>query len=100
MITDACGGRDHAAQKRVLDAMEFAGDAMLTDLDTITSLLTRNEVLTVAVGQPQAYARTPTAIYSDAVKPASTRQPCMPVHPACQVPPRHHRGNNFDRGAF
>lgn len=42
VVTDACGGRDQAAQKRVLDAMEFAGDAMLTDLKTITGLLTRN----------------------------------------------------------
>jgi nicotinamidase-related amidase len=42
VVTDACGGRDQIAQKRVLDAMEFAGDTMLTDLDTITRLLTRN----------------------------------------------------------
>lgn len=41
VVTDACGGRDQAAQERVLDAMEFAGDAMLTDLKTITGLLSR-----------------------------------------------------------
>lgn len=42
VVADACGGRDHAAQQRVLAAMEFAGDAMLTDLTTITGLLARN----------------------------------------------------------
>jgi biuret amidohydrolase len=39
VITDACGGRDQAAMRRVLDDMRFTGDAMLTDTQTITPLL-------------------------------------------------------------
>jgi nicotinamidase-related amidase len=39
VVTDACGGRDHVAMGRVLEDMRFSGDAMLTDIDTITPLL-------------------------------------------------------------
>ena len=39
VVTDACGGGDKAAQQRVLDAMEFSGDAILTDLPAITRLM-------------------------------------------------------------
>lgn len=39
VITDACGGRDQAAMRRVLEDMRFSGDAMLTDTQTITPLL-------------------------------------------------------------
>jgi len=39
VVTDACGGRDHAAMRRVLDDFRFSGDALLTDLATITPLL-------------------------------------------------------------
>src|SRR5215471_10368278 len=40
VVTDACGGRDQAAMERVLDGFRFSGDALLTDISTITSLLT------------------------------------------------------------
>jgi nicotinamidase-related amidase len=39
VVTDACGGRDQAAMRRVLDTISFAGDAMLTDIAAITPLL-------------------------------------------------------------
>jgi biuret amidohydrolase len=39
VVTDACGAGDHAAAKRSLEALATAGDAMLTDISTITGLL-------------------------------------------------------------
>jgi nicotinamidase-related amidase len=39
VVTDACGGRDQPAMQRVLDDFRFSGDALLTDIKTITSLL-------------------------------------------------------------
>jgi biuret amidohydrolase len=39
VVTDACGGRDRPAMQRVLDSIQFSGDALLTDVATITSLL-------------------------------------------------------------
>jgi nicotinamidase-related amidase len=39
VVTDACGGRDRPAMQRVLDSIQFSGDALLTDLATITTLL-------------------------------------------------------------
>jgi nicotinamidase-related amidase len=41
VVTDACGAGDHAAAKRSLDALATAGDAILTDIATITGLLAR-----------------------------------------------------------
>jgi nicotinamidase-related amidase len=41
VVTDACGGRDHTAMQRVLDDFRFSGDALLTDIATITPLLER-----------------------------------------------------------
>jgi hypothetical protein len=41
VVTDACGGGDHAAAKWSLDALATAGDAILTDIATITPLLSR-----------------------------------------------------------
>jgi biuret amidohydrolase len=41
VVTDACGAGDHAAAKRSLDALDSAGDAILTDISTFTGLLTR-----------------------------------------------------------
>ena len=38
---DACGGRDEAARQRSLDALNFAGDAVLTDTDAICRALGR-----------------------------------------------------------
>jgi biuret amidohydrolase len=39
VVTDACGGRDRPAMRRVLDDIRFAGDALLTDIATVTPLL-------------------------------------------------------------
>jgi nicotinamidase-related amidase len=39
VVTDACGAGNPAAAKRSLDALAFAGDAMMTDVATITRLL-------------------------------------------------------------
>ncbi len=39
VVTDACGGRDHPAMRRVLDDFRFSGDPLLTDTGTITPLL-------------------------------------------------------------
>ena len=39
VVTDACGAGTPAAAKRSLDALAFAGDAMMTDVATITRLL-------------------------------------------------------------
>jgi nicotinamidase-related amidase len=41
VVTDACGAGDPVAAKRLLDALATAGDAILTDIATITSLLDR-----------------------------------------------------------
>src|SRR5512140_449355 len=41
VVTDACGGRDRPAMQRVLDSIQFSGDALLTDIAAITPLLTR-----------------------------------------------------------
>jgi biuret amidohydrolase len=41
VITDACGAGNHAAAQRSLDALATAGDAILTDIATITGLLAR-----------------------------------------------------------
>jgi nicotinamidase-related amidase len=40
VVTDACGAGHPSAAKRSLDALAFAGDAILTDISTITGLLT------------------------------------------------------------
>jgi biuret amidohydrolase len=39
VVTDACAGRDQPAMQRVLDDFRFSGDALLTDIKTITPLL-------------------------------------------------------------
>jgi nicotinamidase-related amidase len=39
VVTDACGGRDQPAMQRVLDSIGFSGDALLTDVATITPLM-------------------------------------------------------------
>jgi len=39
VVTDACDGRDQPAMQRVLDSIQFSGDALLTDIATITPLL-------------------------------------------------------------
>jgi nicotinamidase-related amidase len=39
VVTDACGAGNPAAAKRSLEALAFAGDAIMTDIATITRLL-------------------------------------------------------------
>ena len=39
VVTDACGAGDPSAAKRSLGALATAGDAILTDIPTITGLL-------------------------------------------------------------
>jgi nicotinamidase-related amidase len=39
VVTDACGAGNPTAAKRSLDALAFAGDAIMTDIATITRLL-------------------------------------------------------------
>lgn len=39
VVTDACDGRDRPAMQRVLEDFRFSGDALLTDIATITPLL-------------------------------------------------------------
>jgi biuret amidohydrolase len=41
VVTDACGAGNPSAAKRSLDALAFAGDAILTDTSTVTGLLAR-----------------------------------------------------------
>jgi nicotinamidase-related amidase len=41
VVTDACGAGNRSAAERSLDALRFAGDAILTDISTITGLLAR-----------------------------------------------------------
>jgi nicotinamidase-related amidase len=50
VVTDACGAGNAAAAKRLLDALAFAGDAMLTDIATITGLLSRSTAATPPIG--------------------------------------------------
>jgi biuret amidohydrolase len=44
VVTDACGAGNPAAAKRSLDALAFAGDAVLTDIATFTRLLRGQEI--------------------------------------------------------
>jgi nicotinamidase-related amidase len=39
VVTDACGEGNAAAAQRSLEALEFTGDAIMTDVATITGLL-------------------------------------------------------------
>jgi biuret amidohydrolase len=41
VVTDACGAGNPVAAQRSLDSLAFAGDAILTDIPTITGLLAR-----------------------------------------------------------
>jgi nicotinamidase-related amidase len=48
VVTDACGAGNPSAAKRSLDALAFAGDAILTDISTITDLLAQ-----ITTGAPE-----------------------------------------------
>ncbi len=41
IVTDACGAGDESAAKRSLESLEFAGDALMTDVETICNLFRR-----------------------------------------------------------
>ena len=41
VVADACGAVDHAAARRSLDSLGFAGNAMLTDISSFTGLLAK-----------------------------------------------------------
>jgi nicotinamidase-related amidase len=56
VVTDACGAGNHAAAKRSLEALAFAGDAILTDISTIAGLLARPPT-----GEPQPRGPEPAA---------------------------------------
>jgi hypothetical protein len=54
VVTDACGAGNAAAAERSLDALATAGDAILTDIATITDLL-------VTTGRPAPTRPEPPA---------------------------------------
>jgi nicotinamidase-related amidase len=56
VVTDACGAGNPSAAQRSLDALEFAGDAILTDITTITGLLAQP-----TTGEPAPKGSEPAA---------------------------------------
>jgi nicotinamidase-related amidase len=57
VITDACGAGSHAAAKRSLEALAFTGDAILTDVTTITGVLARATAGEAAPSAPEPAAQ-------------------------------------------
>jgi nicotinamidase-related amidase len=41
IVTDACGGGDEDAAQRSIENLKFAGDAVMTDTETLCRLLTQ-----------------------------------------------------------
>jgi biuret amidohydrolase len=62
VVTDACGAGNRSAAERSLDALRFAGDAILTDSSTITGLLTRGTASDPPSSGTQAAADDPSAV--------------------------------------
>ena len=56
VVTDACGAGNPAAAQRTLDALAFTGDAILTDISTITGLLAQ-----ATTGAPEPAGTEPAA---------------------------------------
>jgi biuret amidohydrolase len=56
VVTDACGAGNPAAAQRSLDALAFTGDAILTDISTITGLLAQ-----ATTGAPEPTGTAPAA---------------------------------------
>jgi nicotinamidase-related amidase len=56
LVTDACGAGNPAAAKRSLDALSFTGDAILTDISTLTGLLAQ-----ATTGAPEPTGTEPAA---------------------------------------
>src|SRR4029453_8112260 len=50
VVTDACGAGNPAAAKRSLETLAFSGDAIMTDIPTITGLLAQGGEPTTATG--------------------------------------------------
>jgi nicotinamidase-related amidase len=67
VVTDACGAGNPSAAERSLDALRFAGDAILTDISTFTGLLARP-----AANDPPSSA---TAQGPSAVRPGRPHAP-------------------------
>ncbi len=42
LVTDACGAGDEEAARRSIDTLKFAGDALITDTETVCSCLARS----------------------------------------------------------
>jgi nicotinamidase-related amidase len=40
IVTDACGGGDEDAAQRSIESLKFTGDAVMTNMETLCSLLT------------------------------------------------------------
>jgi biuret amidohydrolase len=57
VVTDACGAGNPSAAERSLDALRFAGDAILTDIATITGLLARPTTVEPAPRGPEPAAK-------------------------------------------
>ena len=56
VVTDACGAGNASAAKRSLEALAFAGDAILTDISTIIGVLARH-----STGDPESTGTEPAA---------------------------------------
>jgi biuret amidohydrolase len=56
VVTDACGAGNPSAAKRSLDVLATAGDAILTDISTITGLLAQD---TTSGARPRGMRRAP-----------------------------------------
>jgi biuret amidohydrolase len=59
VVTDACGAGNTSAAKRSLESLATAGDAMLTDVSTITGLLARP---TTGDARPRGPKRAPQEV--------------------------------------
>jgi nicotinamidase-related amidase len=62
VVTDACGAGNRSAAERSLDALRFAGDAILTDSSTITGLLTPGHGERCAEQRTQPAPDDPSAV--------------------------------------
>jgi nicotinamidase-related amidase len=58
VVTDACGAGNAAAAERALDVLAAAGDAILTDISTITGLLARAATSVPGPNGPERRAAT------------------------------------------
>ena len=64
VVTDACGAGNRSAAERSLDTLRFAGDAMLTDISTITGLLARRGASDPPTSGARGAPQGPSAVLS------------------------------------